>query len=110
MWRIEGPVKGDFRLAKKPTQVGGVDIPAGAFLYIANSAANRDPRRFETPGEFQVDRDNARLHLASGRGRPTCPRAPPARAETELATSSRPRTGGSVRQVSGVDGSFNKTH
>jgi cytochrome P450 len=79
--RIEGPVKGDFRLAKKPTQVGGVDIPAGAFLYIANSAANRDARRFENPGEFQVERDNARLHVAFGRGRHTCPGAPLARAE-----------------------------
>ena len=28
--RIEGPVKGDFWLAKKPTTVGGVDIAAGA--------------------------------------------------------------------------------
>src|SRR6201999_1704400 len=27
--RIEGPVKGDFRLAKGPTTVGGVDVPAG---------------------------------------------------------------------------------
>ena len=79
--RIEGPVKGDFRLAKKPTQVGGVDIPAGAFLYMANSAANRDTRKFENPGEFQIDRENARLHVAFGRGRHTCPGAPLARAE-----------------------------
>jgi cytochrome P450 family 150 subfamily A5 len=79
--RIEGPVKGDFRLAKKPTQVGGVDIPAGTFLYIANSAANRDPRTFENPGEFRVDRENARLHVAFGRGRHACPGAPLARAE-----------------------------
>ena len=79
--RIEGPVKGDFRLAKKPTQIGGVDIPAGSFLYIANSAANRDSRKFENPGEFQIDRENARLHVAFGRGRHTCPGAPLARAE-----------------------------
>jgi cytochrome P450 family 150 subfamily A5 len=79
--RMEGPVKGDFRLAKKPTQVGGVDIPAGSFLYIANSAANRDSRKFENPGEFQIDRENARLHVAFGRGRHTCPGAPLARAE-----------------------------
>ena len=79
--RIEGPVKGDFRLAKKPTQVGGVDIPAGSFLYIANSAANRDSRIFENPGEFQVERQNARLHVAFGRGRHACPGAPLARAE-----------------------------
>ena len=79
--RIEGPVKGDFRLAKKPTQVAGVDIPAGAFLFIANSAANRDPRKFENPGEFQLNRENARLNVAFGRGRHACPGAPLARAE-----------------------------
>ncbi len=80
--RIEGPVKGDFRLAKRPTKVGGVDIPAGTFLYIANSAANRDSRKFENPGEFQIGRANARLHVAFGAGRHACPGAPLARAET----------------------------
>jgi cytochrome P450 len=79
--RIEGPVKGDFRLAKKPTQVAGVDIPAGSFLYIANSAANRDTRKFENPDEFQINRANANLHVAFGRGRHACPGAPLARAE-----------------------------
>jgi cytochrome P450 len=79
--RIEGPVKGDFRLAKRPTTVGGVDIPAGAFLFIANSAANRDPRTFQDPREFQMERENARLHVAFGRGRHACPGAPLARAE-----------------------------
>ena len=79
--RIEGPVKGDFRLAKKPTTVGGVDIPAGTFLFIANSAANRDSRIFDNPGELQIDRENARLHVAFGRGRHACPGAPLARAE-----------------------------
>jgi cytochrome P450 family 150 subfamily A5 len=79
--RIEGPVKGDFRLATKPTQVGGVDIPAGSFLYIANSAANRDARKFSNPGELQIDRSNARIHVAFGRGRHACPGAPLARAE-----------------------------
>lgn len=79
--RIEGPVKGDFRLARKPTSVGGVDVPAGAFLYISNSAANRDARKFENPGEFELDRKNARLHVAFGAGRHACPGAPLARAE-----------------------------
>lgn len=83
--RIEGPVKGDFRLAKKPTTVGGVEIPAGTFLYISNSAANRDARKFENPGEFELDRKNARLHVAFGAGRHACPGAPLARAETVVA-------------------------
>ena len=79
--RIEGPVKGDFRLTKKPTTLGGVDIPAGAFLYVSNSAANRDTSKFENPGEFELDRKNARLHVAFGAGRHACPGAPLARAE-----------------------------
>ena len=83
--RMEGPVKGDFRLAKKPTTLAGVEIPAGTFLYISNSAANRDARRFENPGEFQMERKNARLQIGFGAGRHACPGAPLARAETVVA-------------------------
>jgi cytochrome P450 len=79
--RFESPVKGDFRLSRVPTTVGGVDIPAGTTLMVLNGAANRDPRRFECPGEFQIDRANARSHLAFGHGAHTCPGAPLARAE-----------------------------
>lgn len=82
--RIEGPVKGDFRLAKKPTQVAGVHIPAGSFLYVSNAAANRDSRIFPNPGEFQINRDNARLNVSFGRGRHACPGAPLARAEAVI--------------------------
>jgi cytochrome P450 family 150 subfamily A5 len=80
--RTESPVKGDFRLAKQPTNLAGVDIPAGSFLFISNGAANRDSRKFENPAEFQLDRKNARLHVGFGAGRHACPGAPLARAET----------------------------
>lgn len=82
--RIEGPIKGDFRLAKRPTVLGGVDIPAGTFLFIANGAANHDARKFEKPAEFRLDRKNANLHISFGRGRHTCPGAPLARAEAVI--------------------------
>jgi cytochrome P450 len=51
---------------------------------VLNGAANRDPRRFEDPGEFQVDRANARQHLAFGFGVHACPGSPLARAETRV--------------------------
>jgi cytochrome P450 family 150 subfamily A5 len=79
--RYEGPIKGDFRLARVPTTVGGVDIPAGTTVMIVAGAANRDPRRFDSPAEFQLDRTNARQHIAFGHGAHTCPGAPLARAE-----------------------------
>jgi cytochrome P450 family 150 subfamily A5 len=82
--RLESPVKGDFRLSRAPTTVGGVDIPAGTTLMVLNGAANRDPRRFEQPREFRVDRANARQHLAFGHGPHTCPGAPLARAEARV--------------------------
>jgi len=82
--RIEGPVKGDFRLAKKPVKLGGVEIPAGSFLFVANGAANRDSRMFENPGEFEIGRETNRSHVAFGRGRHACPGAPLARAEAVI--------------------------
>ncbi len=82
--RFESPVKGDFRLSRMPATIGGVDIPAGATVMLLNGAANRDPRRFENPAQFDPDRPNARQHLAFGFGLHTCPGAPLARAEASV--------------------------
>jgi cytochrome P450 len=82
--RIESPVKADFRLAKKPAEIGGVDIPAGTPVMLLNGAANRDPRRFEDPSEFRIDRPNVRDHVAFGRGVHSCPGGPLARAEARV--------------------------
>ena len=85
MLRMESPVKGDFRMAKTNTTVGGVDIAAGTVLMLANGGANRDPRRFDDPTTFDPQRSNARSHIAFGRGIHTCPGAPLARAEAKVA-------------------------
>ena len=79
--RFESPVKGDFRLSRAATSIAGVDVPAGTTVMLVNAAANRDPRRYECPAEFDVTRANARTHLAFGHGAHTCPGAPLARAE-----------------------------
>jgi cytochrome P450 len=82
--RIESPVKGDFRLARVTTRLGGVEVPAGTTVMVVNGAANRDPARFEDPDDFQVERANARHHLAFGHGVHTCPGSPLARAEGRI--------------------------
>ena len=79
--RMENPTKTDFRLARKPTRVGGVDIAAGTVLMVLASAVNRDPRRFDDPHEFKLDRKNVREHMAFARGVHSCPGAPLARVE-----------------------------
>jgi cytochrome P450 len=83
--RIESPVKADFRLARRTASVGGVPVAAGTPVMLLNGAANRDPRRFEHPAEFRVDRPNAQAHIAFGRGVHSCPGGPLARAEGRIA-------------------------
>ena len=51
---------------------------------LLNGAANRDPRRFECPAEFRIDRPNAKEHIAFGRGAHSCPGGPLARAEGRI--------------------------
>ncbi|NRG41047.1 cytochrome P450 [Rathayibacter sp. VKM Ac-2835] len=79
--RIEPPIKGSFRLVKKPTTLGGLELSPGTNVMLLHGAAGRDPRVFEDPGTFIAERPNARQHLAFGRGIHTCPGAPLARAE-----------------------------
>jgi cytochrome P450 len=81
MLRTEPPLKGSFKLAKVPTTVGGVELPPGAIVYVMTDAASRDPRQFDDPGDFRLDRPNGRQHLAFGHGIHTCAGAPLARAE-----------------------------
>ena len=82
--RTEGPIKGEFRLCLKTTELGGVKIPAGTPVMLVNGAANRDPRQFECPAQFRVDRANTRRHLGFGHGVHTCPGAPLARSEARI--------------------------
>lgn len=79
--RMESPVKSDSRLARRRATVGDVDIPAGTIVMVLPGAVNRDPRRFENPHEFRLDRKNVREHMAFARGVHSCPGGPLARVE-----------------------------
>ena len=82
--RFESPIKGDFRLARRTTEVGGVTIPAGSVVMLVNGAANRDERQFECPHEFRPERGEAREHLAFGHGIHFCIGSALARAEGRI--------------------------
>ena len=82
--RFKSPTKVSFRMARRTTELGGVTVPAGSTLILLLSAGDRDPRQFECPAEFHVDRANAREHVAFGRGAHFCPGAPLVRAEGRI--------------------------
>jgi cytochrome P450 len=84
--RLEPPLPASPRQCIQDTELGGVAIPAGASLMLLFAAANRDPRRFNRPDEFDIDRKDSRAHFTFAGGVHTCLGAPLSRAEVRLAT------------------------
>ncbi|MEB3031435.1 cytochrome P450 [[Mycobacterium] nativiensis] len=82
--RTESPVKSHFRMARTTTTVGDTTVPAGTTVMLLPGASNRDPRKFDDPDQFRVDRANVREHVAFGRGVHSCPGSPLARAEGRI--------------------------
>jgi cytochrome P450 len=72
MLRLLSPTAGLWRVAARDTELGGVPIKKGAMLMLRFAAANRDPAVFPDPDRFDVERRNARSHLAFGRGIHMC--------------------------------------
>lgn len=70
--RMSSGSSGIWRVMHRDAELGGVTLPKGAMVMMRYHAANRDPKQFENPNEFQVDRKNARTHLAFGKGIHMC--------------------------------------
>lgn len=79
--RYETPLLGLFRVALRPTTVGGVDIAKGDIVLVLHGSANRDESRFGCPEAFDVHRSHKQPHLSFGHGAHFCPGAPLARLE-----------------------------
>ncbi|MGK5532934.1 cytochrome P450 family protein [Streptomyces sp. URMC 129] len=83
--RWESPVNlATLRYTEEPVVIAGTEIPAGAFVHIALSSANRDAGRYPDPDGLDITRD-AGGHLAFGHGIHHCLGAPLARLEAEIA-------------------------
>jgi cytochrome P450 len=81
--RFQGAVTNFFRTTTRDVNLAGVEIPAGEKLLVLFAAGNRDPKRWEVPTEFQVERD-ARGHLGFGAGVHRCVGQMVARLELEI--------------------------
>jgi cytochrome P450 len=83
--RLAAPAQGLFRIARRDTSLGGVQIPARSVLSLRFAAANRDPGRFPEPEKIRLDRPTVPPHLAFGAGIHFCIGAPLARRELLVA-------------------------
>ncbi|MFL5254784.1 MAG: cytochrome P450 [Rhodopila sp.] len=80
--RLESPVQTFFRTTMRDVIIGGEAIPEGRKVLMFLGAANRDPRRWERPDEYDITRRNAG-HVGFGTGIHGCAGAVLARLEGE---------------------------
>lgn len=83
--RLSSPNQGLFRTVTRDTTLGGVDIPAGARVWVMFGAANRDERVFDDSESFDPGRENLKEHVAFGKGHHFCIGAPLSRLEGKVA-------------------------
>lgn len=80
--RFEAPVQTFFRTTTRAVEVGGTRLGEGEKVLMLMAAANRDPRRWERPDEFDVKR-RATGHMTFGTGIHGCVGQAVARLEAE---------------------------
>lgn len=85
--RFESPVQTFFRTTTADAELGGVAIPAGEKVLTFLGAANRDPRQWDDPDRFDLNR-RAHGHVGFGSGTHTCVGQMVARLEGEVLLSS----------------------
>lgn len=69
--RLETPIQSYFRTTTRDTVLGGVELEAETKIQIFIGAANRDPRQWENPDRYDINRQMAG-HLAFGSGIHVC--------------------------------------
>jgi len=82
--RFDPPVLGLYRSTTRALELHGARIPKGAKVMLHYAAANRDPRVWDDPNAFSLDRP-AQRHLSFGMGVHFCLGAQLARLEAGIA-------------------------
>ena len=82
--RWQPPIFHTGRISTKPSRLGGMDIPSGAFVNLFVGAANRDERVFTNPDTFDIHR-NPNPQIAFAVGAHACLGAHLARMENRIA-------------------------
>jgi cytochrome P450 len=94
------------RVTKRPVTLGGVDLPAGAKLFLWLAAAGRDTTVFSEPEKFDLRRADASKTLAFGKGIHYCLGAALGKLEAQLALEALTHRFPRLRLVEGQEVSF----
>ena len=93
--RLEGSVQAFFRTTTRDVEIGDVPIPEGTKVVAFLGAANRDPRKWQDPERYDINRRTVG-HVGFGSGIHMCVGQPVAALEAEVLLSEMARR---VRQI-----------
>jgi hypothetical protein len=106
--RFESPVQTFFRTTTREVDIGGVPIGEGEKILMFLGAANRDPRKWERPDDYDIERRNAG-HVGFGYGIHQCVGQVLARLEGECVLTSLARKVSSIEISGPIRRRFNNT-
>ena len=69
--RFESPVQTFFRTTTRKVEIDGLVVPAGEKVLMFLGAANRDPRKWDRPNEYDIGRQTSG-HVGFGSGVHMC--------------------------------------
>jgi 4-methoxybenzoate monooxygenase (O-demethylating) len=106
--RFESPVQTFFRTTTRPVEIGGIEIGEGEKVLMFLGAANRDPRRWERPDEYDISR-RASGHVGFGNGVHMCVGQLLARLEGEVLLAAMARKVASIEITGPATRRYNNT-
>jgi cytochrome P450 len=106
--RFSPPIVAWRRRALRDAEIGGVAVPKGSDILLLLGSANRDEAVFTEPARFDVQRNDARGHLAFGYGIHACVGQQLARIEFAIALDELTRRLPGLRLEPDQDFSFGR--
>ncbi len=106
--RYETPVQTFFRTTTGAVEIGGVSLGEGEKVLVFMGAANRDPRRWDNPEAYDIDRRNAG-HVGFGAGIHACVGQVLARLEGEVVLAALARKAAAIEITGPITRRYNNT-
>ena len=106
--RFESPVQTFFRTTTCATQLGGVHLEEGRKILLFLGAANRDPRQWQNPDEYDIER-KVLGHVGFGAGIHVCVGQLLARLEGEVVLQALAKRVSRVELAAEPERRFNNT-
>jgi cytochrome P450 len=106
--RFESPVQTFFRTTTRPVEIGGIEIGEGEKVLMFLGAANRDPRRWDEPERYDINRKTSG-HVGFGSGIHMCVGQLVARLEGEVMLAALAQKVGSLEVTGAVRRRYNNT-